>query len=56
MANFNKVMLMGNLTRDPELGYTQTQTAYAMTWTSAWATMPLEIPTAMGSAMTLINV
>ena len=23
MANFNKVLLMGNLTRDPELRYTQ---------------------------------
>ncbi len=23
MANFNKVLIMGNLTRDPELRYTQ---------------------------------
>ncbi len=27
MANFNKVMLMGNLTRDPELSYLPSQTA-----------------------------
>ncbi len=27
MANFNKVMLMGNLTRDPQLSYTPNQTA-----------------------------
>ncbi|MCZ6574034.1 MAG: single-stranded DNA-binding protein [Planctomycetota bacterium] len=27
MANFNKVMLMGNLTRDPELRYTQSGSA-----------------------------
>jgi len=27
MANFNKVFLMGNLTRDPEMRYTQTGTA-----------------------------
>lgn len=27
MASFNKVMLMGNLTRDPQLSYTPTQTA-----------------------------
>jgi single-strand DNA-binding protein len=27
MANFNKVMLMGNLTRDPQLSYTPSQTA-----------------------------
>jgi len=26
MASFNKVMLMGNLTRDPELSYTPSQT------------------------------
>ena len=26
MANFNKVMLMGNLTRDPQLSYTPSQT------------------------------
>jgi len=26
MANFNKVMLMGNLTRDPQLSYTPNQT------------------------------
>ena len=29
MANFNKVMLMGNLTRDPELRYTPKGTALA---------------------------
>ncbi len=29
MANFNKVFLMGNLTRDPELRYTPTGTAVA---------------------------
>ena len=29
MANFNKVMLMGNLTRDPELRYTQNNTPVA---------------------------
>lgn len=29
MANFNKVFLMGNLTRDPELRYTQGGTAVA---------------------------
>jgi single-strand DNA-binding protein len=27
MANFNKVILMGNLTRDPQLSYTPSQTA-----------------------------
>ena len=27
MANFNKVILLGNLTRDPELSYTPNQTA-----------------------------
>jgi len=27
MSNFNKVLLMGNLTRDPELSYTPNQTA-----------------------------
>jgi single-strand DNA-binding protein len=27
MANYNKVMLMGNLTRDPQLSYTPNQTA-----------------------------
>jgi single-strand DNA-binding protein len=27
MANFNKVMLIGNLTRDPQLSYTPNQTA-----------------------------
>ena len=27
MASFNKVMLMGNLTRDPQLSYTPNQTA-----------------------------
>jgi single-strand DNA-binding protein len=27
VASFNKVILMGNLTRDPELKYTQSQTA-----------------------------
>ncbi len=27
MANFNKIMLMGNLTRDPQLSYTPNQTA-----------------------------
>lgn len=27
MANFNKVLLMGNLTRDPQLSYTTNQTA-----------------------------
>jgi single-strand DNA-binding protein len=27
MASFNKVLLMGNLTRDPQLSYTPTQTA-----------------------------
>lgn len=27
MASFNKVLLMGNLTRDPQLTYTPTQTA-----------------------------
>jgi single-strand DNA-binding protein len=27
MAGFNKVLLMGNLTRDPQLSYTPTQTA-----------------------------
>jgi single-strand DNA-binding protein len=27
MANFNKVMLIGNLTRDPQLSYTPSQTA-----------------------------
>ncbi|MBC8470768.1 MAG: single-stranded DNA-binding protein [Planctomycetes bacterium] len=26
MANFNKIMLMGNLTRDPQLSYTPNQT------------------------------
>jgi single-strand DNA-binding protein len=41
MANFNKVFLMGNLTRDPELRYTQGGTAVAefgmainRTWTT----------------------
>lgn len=29
MANFNKVLLMGNLTRDPQLSYTPNQTAVA---------------------------
>jgi single-strand DNA-binding protein len=29
MSNFNKVMLMGNLTRDPQLTYTPSQTAVA---------------------------
>ena len=29
MANFNKVILMGNLTRDPELRYTPKGTAIA---------------------------
>ena len=29
MANFNKVFLMGNLTRDPQLSYTPNQTAVA---------------------------
>ena len=29
MANFNKVMLMGNLTRDPEVRYTPKGTAVA---------------------------
>src|SRR3989442_15384646 len=29
MANFNKVILAGNLTRDPELGYTPKGTAIA---------------------------
>jgi single-strand DNA-binding protein len=27
MANFNKIFLMGNLTRDPQLSYTPSQTA-----------------------------
>ncbi len=27
MASFNKVLLMGNLTRDPQLSYTPSQTA-----------------------------
>ena len=27
MANFNKVILLGNLTRDPQLSYTPNQTA-----------------------------
>jgi single-strand DNA-binding protein len=27
MANYNKVLLIGNLTRDPQLSYTPTQTA-----------------------------
>jgi single-strand DNA-binding protein len=27
MANFNRVLLMGNLTRDPQLSYTPSQTA-----------------------------
>jgi len=27
MANFNKVLIMGNLTRDPQLSYTPNQTA-----------------------------
>ena len=27
MANFNKILLMGNLTRDPQLSYTPSQTA-----------------------------
>jgi len=27
MANFNKIMLLGNLTRDPQLSYTPNQTA-----------------------------
>jgi single-strand DNA-binding protein len=27
MANFNKILLMGNLTRDPQLSYTPNQTA-----------------------------
>ncbi len=27
MANFNKVLLLGNLTRDPQLSYTPSQTA-----------------------------
>ena len=26
MANFNKILLMGNLTRDPQLSYTPNQT------------------------------
>jgi len=29
MASYNKVMLMGNLTRDPKLSYTPSQTAVA---------------------------
>ena len=29
MAGFNKILLMGNLTRDPQLTYTPTQTAVA---------------------------
>lgn len=29
MAGYNKVLLMGNLTRDPQLSYTPTQTAVA---------------------------
>jgi single-strand DNA-binding protein len=29
MANFNKVILIGNLTRDPQLSYTPNQTAVA---------------------------
>ena len=29
MASYNKVMLMGNLTRDPQLSYTPNQTAVA---------------------------
>jgi single-strand DNA-binding protein len=29
MSNFNKVLLMGNLTRDPQLSYTPNQTAVA---------------------------
>jgi single-strand DNA-binding protein len=29
MANFNKVLLIGNLTRDPQLSYTPNQTAVA---------------------------
>jgi single-strand DNA-binding protein len=29
MANFNKVILLGNLTRDPELRYTPSGTAVA---------------------------
>ena len=29
MANFNKVLLMGNLTRDPEVRYTPKGTAIA---------------------------
>ena len=29
MASFNKVMLMGNLTRDPQLKYLPNQTAVA---------------------------
>ena len=36
MANFNKVFLMGNLTRDPELRYTPKGTAVA-----DMATLPL---------------
>ena len=27
MANYNKVILIGNLTRDPQLSYTPSQTA-----------------------------
>jgi len=27
MAGFNKVLLLGNLTRDPQLSYTPSQTA-----------------------------
>jgi len=39
MATFNQVILLGNLTRDPELKYTQSQTAVAqfgLASTRAW--------------------
>ena len=29
MANYNKIILMGNLTRDPQLSYTANNTAIA---------------------------
>ena len=44
MANFNKVILAGNLTRDPELRYTPKGTAiayeFAETNGNLWVTVP----------------
>ena len=39
MASFNKVILMGNLTRDPEMSFTPTQTAvvdFGMAMNKTW--------------------